>query len=122
MLSIENWINNINSNKRLIENGRWLNITFTFGIGDKDYLFEILSGNVLSINEREILTKSGTFKIYGQRDSWNKHWLKIPPRDYHDIFAMLAKKIVYIDGDLTPFIQNLQYFKDLIASNREKHD
>ena len=92
MLSIENWINNINSNKRLIENGRWLNITFTFGIGDKDYLFEILSGNVLSINEREILTQSGTFKIYGQRDSWNKHWLKVPPRDYHDIFAMLAKK------------------------------
>ena len=38
MLSIENWINNINSNKRLIENGRWLNITFTFGIGDKVYL------------------------------------------------------------------------------------
>ena len=93
MLSIENWINNINSNKRLIENGRWLNITFTFGIGEKDYLFEILSGNVLSINEREILTQSGTFKIYGQRDSWNKHWLKVPPRDYHDIFAMLAKKL-----------------------------
>ena len=122
MLSIENWINNINSNKRLIENGRWLNITFTFGIGDKDYLFEILSGNVLSINEREILTQSGTFKIYGQEDSWNKHWLKVPPRDYHDIFAMLAKKIIYIDGDLTPFIQNLQYFKDLIASNRDMHD
>ena len=122
MLSIENWINNINSNKRLIENGRWLNITFTFGIEDKDYLFEILSGNVLSINEREILTQSGTFKIYGQKDSWNKHWLKVPPRDYHDIFAMLAKKIIYIDGDLTPFIQNLQYFKDLIASNRDMHD
>ena len=122
MLSIENWINNINSNKRLIENGRWLNITFTFGIADKDYLFEIQSGNVLSIHEREILTQSGTFKIYGKRDSWNKHWLKVPPRDYHDIFAMLAKKIIYIDGDLTPFIQNLQYFKDLIASHRDMHD
>ena len=50
---------------------------------------------------------------------WNKHWLKLPPRDYHDIFAMLAKNLIYIDGDLTPFIQNLQYFKDLIASYRK---
>jgi hypothetical protein len=54
--------------------------------------------------------------------SWEKHWLKKPPRDYHDIFAMLAKKIIILEGDLTPFIQNLQYFKDLIASNRTSND
>ena len=40
----------------------------------------------------------------------------------YDIFAMLAKKIIILEGDLTPFIQNLQYFKDLIASNRTSND
>ena len=34
----------------------------------------------------------------------------------------IAKKIISIDGNLTPFIQNLQYFKDLIASNRQSNN
>ena len=119
MRSIETWIVKINSNKRLIEKGRWVNLTFTFGIGQNDYLFEIIEGKVISTTKRTILTRSGTFKIHGEKIAWEKHWLNIPPRDYHDIFAMLAKKLIIVDGNLTPFMQNLQYFKDLIASNRQ---
>ena len=119
MLTVEKWKSVINSNRRLIENGRWINITFTFGIEDKDYLFHIINGKVKSIDERSVLTKSGVFKIHGKIKVWDKHWLELPPRDYHDIFSMLAKNLVNIDGDLTPFIQNLQYFKDLIASYRK---
>ena len=119
MQSIEKWINEINSNDRLVEKGRWINLTFTFGIGQNDYLFEIIEGKVISTTKRTILTRSGTFKIHGEKIAWEKHWLNIPPRDYHDIFAMLAKKLIIIDGNLTPFMQNLQYFKDLISSNRQ---
>ena len=119
MLIVEKWKRVINSNRRLVENGRWINMTFTFGIEDKDYLFHIINGKVQSIDERKILTKSGTFKIHGEKKVWEKHWLELPPRNYHDIFSMLAKNLVSIDGDLTPFIQNLQYFKDLIASYRQ---
>jgi len=118
MQSTDSWINNVNSNSRLVYKGRWINLTFTFGIGNEDHLIKISNGIIQSIHTRLILTESGTFRIHGQSESWDKHWLKIPPRDYHDIFAMLAKKIITIDGDLTPLIQNLQYFKDLIASNR----
>ena len=119
MQSIEKWINEINSNDRLVEKGRWINLTFTFGIGQNDYLFEIIEGKVISTTKRTVLTRSGTFKIQGERNAWEKHWLITPPRDYHDIFAMLAKKLIILDGNLTPFMQNLQYFKDLIASNRQ---
>ena len=122
MQSIEKWKNQINSNERLVEKGRWVNLTFTFGIGHNDYLFEIDSGKVISTTKRGVLTRSGIFKIHGERSAWEKHWLNIPPRDYHDIFAMLAKKLIIIDGNLTPFMQNLQYFKDLIASNRQSNN
>ena len=50
--------------------------------------------------------------------SWAKHWQAVPPRDYHDIFAMLPKGILAIDGTLLPLMQNLQYFKDIIAVMR----
>jgi hypothetical protein len=33
---------------------------------------------------------------------------------------MLPKGLAKIDGDLLPLMQNLQYFKDVIASPREK--
>ena len=113
MKSIEQWINIVNSNQKLVDNGKWLNISFTFGYGNDDYLFEINNGRILSINRRDLQTKSGIFKIHADIKSWQKHWLTIPPRDYHDIFAMLAKKIVTIDGNLIPLMQNLQYFKDI---------
>ncbi|WP_443643922.1 hypothetical protein ABXT66_01615 [Candidatus Levibacter sp. Uisw_134_01] len=118
----DTWMVRINSNQELLKRGQWVNLTFTFGIENTDYLFEIINGKVNSINKRVLLTKSGVFRIHGQSVSWEKHWLKNPPRDYHDIFAMLAKKIIILEGDLTPFIQNLQYFKDLIASNRTFND
>ena len=119
MKSIEQWINIVNSNQKLVDNGKCLNINFTFGYGNNDYLFEINNGRILSISRRDLQTKSGIFKIHANPKSWEKHWLTIPPRDYHDIFAMLAKKIVTIDGNLIPLMQNLQYFKDIISSNRQ---
>lgn len=118
MIPIEQWINKVNSNQRLVASGRWLNLNFTFGYGDEDYLFKIKDGQLITIYKRIILTESGVFRIHAEKNCWEKHWLETPPRDYHDIFAMLAKKIVTIDGNLIPLIQNLQYFKDIIASNR----
>ena len=118
----DTWMVRINSNQELLKRGKWVNLTFTFGIENTDYLIEIINGKVNSIKKRVLLTKSGVFRIHGESVSWEKHWLKNPPRDYHDIFAMLAKKIIILEGDLTPFIQNLQYFKDLIASNRTSND
>ena len=118
----DTWMVRINSNQDLLKRGKWVNLTFTFGIENTDYLIQIINGKVNSIKKRVLLTKSGVFRIHGESLSWEKHWLKNPPRDYHDIFAMLAKKIIILEGDLTPFIQNLQYFKDLIASNRTSND
>ena len=118
----DTWMVSINSNQDLLKRGKWVNLTFTFGIENTDYLIEIINGKVNSIKKRVLLTKSGVFRIHGESVSWEKHWLKNPPRDYHDIFAMLAKKIIILEGDLIPFIQNLQYFKDLIASNRTSND
>ncbi len=44
----------------------------------------------------------------------------MPRRDYHDVWSMLPKGLARIDGDLVPLMQNLQYFKDVIAAPRER--
>ena len=109
----------VNADPALVHRGRWVNLTFTLGVGDIDYLITIEQGKIIKITQRTLQTVTGRFSIRADAISWRKHWQKIPQRDYHDIFAMLAKGIVNIDGDLLPLMQNLQYFKDLISKNRE---
>ena len=110
----------VNNNTKIISKGRWVNLKFILGVDAEDFIFEINCGKIVSIEKRTVDTKTGLFKISASLTSWKKHWLYMPPRDYHDLFAMLSKKIVKIDGNILPLMQNLQFFKDLIASNREK--
>ena len=110
----------VNNNTQIISKGRWVNLKFILGVDAEDFIFEINCGKIVSIKKRTVDTKTGLFKISASLTSWKKHWLHMPPRDYHDLFAMLSKKIVKIDGNILPLMQNLQFFKDLIASNREK--
>ncbi len=117
MKVIENLKNKVNKNTNLIKRGRWINLSFVFGVNDKEFIFNIVDGKINSISQKKVDTEFGIFKISSTLENWEKHWLKIPPRDFHDLFAMLSKKL---DGDLKPLMQNLQYFKDLIASNRAK--
>ena len=109
----------VNADQVLVNRGRWVNLTFTLGAGETDYLITIEQGKITNITKRKLQTKSGQFSIRADVPSWRKHWQKTPQRDYHDIFAMLAKGLVNIDGNLVPLMQNLQYFKDLISKNRE---
>ena len=111
---------NVNADAPLVHRGRWVNLTFTLGIDDIDYLITIQKGKIVNITQRKLQTIAGRFSIRAAAQSWRKHWQKIPQRDYHDLFAMLAKDIVNIDGDLVPLMQNLQYFKDVISKNRER--
>ena len=109
----------VNADPALVHRGRWVDLTFTLGVGEIDHLITIQQGKIIKISQRRLQTTTGCFSIRAEASSWRKHWQKIPQRDYHDIFAMLAKDIVNIDGDLLPLMQNLQYFKDLISKNRE---
>ena len=110
----------VNNNTQIISKGRWVNLKFILGVDAEDFIFEINCRKIVSIEKRTVDTKTGLFKISASLTSWKKHWLYMPPRDYHDLFAMLSKKIIKIDGNILHLMQNLQFFKDLIASNREK--
>ena len=108
----------VNADARLVNRGRWVNLTFLFGISNDDYLISIVAGKITAIRRRHLATDTGEFSIRASAESWAKHWQAVPPRDYHDIFAMLPKQIAKIDGRLEPLMQNLQYFKDVIAKMR----
>ena len=117
---LESLSDRVNGNAALVHRGRWVNLTFLLGIGELDYLVTIREGRVAGITPRRLATDTGRFTIRAAAATWEEHWRPMPRRDYHDIWSMLPKGLARIDGDLVPLMQNLQYFKDVIAAPRAR--
>ena len=108
----------VNANEALVRRGRYVSLAFVLGVGDQDYVVSIEQGRVASVEPRRLATMTGCFTIRATEPVWDEFWQPVPKRDHHDLFAMLAAGIATIDGDLLPLMQNLQYFKDVVAAPR----
>lgn len=117
---LENLKDRVNADPALVRRGRWVSLTFLIGIGAADYLVNIREGRVTSVAPRRLATDTGRFAIRAAAATWQEHWRPLPRRDYHDVWSMLPKGLARIDGDLVPLMQNLQYFKDVIAAPRRR--
>ena len=107
-----------NENASLVRRGRWVSLSFLVGVGDDDFIVRIDEGRVTAIVPRTLATERGVFAVRAASATWREHWRAVPKRDYHDLWSMLPKGLARLDGDLLPLMQNLQYFKDVLASPR----
>ena len=108
----------VNGNPVIMRRGRYVNLAILVGVGEKDYIVRIHTGYVTDVYIRKMSIESGRFSIRAPADIWKEFWRPIPKRAHHDLFSMLAAGLAEIEGDLLPFMQNLQYFKDLLAAPR----
>ena len=108
----------VNANDALVRRGRYVSLSFLLGVGERDYVVTTERGRVSSVEPRRLATVTGRFTIRAAPAVWDEFWKSLPARDHHDLWAMLAAGLVRIDGDLLPLIQNLQYFKDVLAAPR----
>lgn len=115
---IENLATYVNGDEALVRRGRFVNCQLLVGVGDKDFIVSIDAGRVTDVRSRRISIESGAFAIRAAAEVWREHWSAMPRRDHHDLFSMLAAGLASIDGDLRPFMQNLLYFKALLAAPR----
>ena len=89
----------VNDDAALVRRGRWVSLSFLLGYGEIDYIITIASGKIEKVVQRQLATHTGCFAIRATRETWEEHWSIIPRRDYHDIWSMLPKGLVAIDGD-----------------------
>ncbi len=115
---IENLADYVNDNDALVRRGRYVGFAILVGVGEVDYIVHIDGGRVTEVRRRRINIESGRFAIRAPAEIWQEHWQPLPKRDHHDLFSMLAAGLARIDGDLLPFMQNLRYFKELLAAPR----
>jgi hypothetical protein len=108
----------VNADAGLVRRGRHVSLTFLLGVGPDDHVITIQQGQITAVEARRLATMTGRFTIRAPRPVWEEFWRPLPRRSYHDLLAMLAAGLATIDGDLLPLIQNLQYFKDVLAAPR----
>jgi hypothetical protein len=102
----------------LLRRGRWLSVACRVDIGDEPFYLSIRDGALAALDRGAALMRSTVFSFRATDEAWTNYWHPIPPPGWHDLFALTKRGAASIDGDLRPFLQNLQYFKDLLALPR----
>ncbi|HZS55970.1 MAG TPA: hypothetical protein VFA65_16325 [Bryobacteraceae bacterium] len=102
----------------LIRRGAFFDARFQVGIGEIPFDVEIKVGRICSFQRGPFLMRAWQFALRGTLDAWSRYWCPIPEPGWHDLFAMMKRGQMVLEGDLRPAIANLQYLKDLLALPR----
>jgi hypothetical protein len=110
----------VNADTNLVRRGRFVDTTFMIAIDDADYLIRVQDGRVTKITKGPFITPDYSFALRASRSVWDKFWQPLPPLGFTDVFALVKQKLMRVEGDLHPFMANLLYFKDVIATPRKE--
>ena len=110
----------VNADAGLVRRGRFVDTTFLIAIGDGYTLIRIQEGRVASVTPGPFITPDYSFALRASREVWEKFWQPLPPIGFTDIFALVKQKLMKVEGDIHPFMANLLYFKDVIATPRRE--
>jgi len=102
----------------LIRRGRWVGVDCRIDIGSEPFFLSIHDGALVALERGSRLMRSTAFTFRATDEAWTNHWQPIPGPGWHDLFALTKRGVASMDGDLRPLLQNLQYFKDLLALPR----
>ena len=98
--------------------GRWVDVDCRVDVGAAPFHLTIRAGELVELERGPRLMRAVAFAIRATDEAWQRHWHKVPEPGWHDLFALTKRGVAAIDGDLRPLLQNLQYFKDLLALPR----
>jgi hypothetical protein len=116
---IERMAELVNDDAWLVKRGRLFNDTFAIGVDGVDYLIRVANGRIESVEKGPHVMRSWTFAIRADAKTWETFWQSVPPPGFHDIFALLRKGLIALDGDLQPMMAHLLYIKLMLAKPRE---
>jgi hypothetical protein len=110
----------VNADANLVRRGKWVNTTFLIAIDNSDHLIRVTEGRIASIMQGPFITPNYSFALRASREAWEQFWAPKPLPGYTDLFALVKKKLLRIEGDVHPFMSNLLYFKGVLAAPRQE--
>jgi len=108
----------VDGNTDLVRRGRFLTTDFALVIGATPLLVRIESGRVTSVTRGPFLLRPWTFAITAAPETWLKLLKPVPDPGTHDLMPLSKVGLARIEGNLQPFMANLQYVKDVVTAPR----
>lgn len=102
----------------LTRRGRFLTCDFEIGVGRAPLMVGVVAGHVRSVVRGPFLLRPWTFAIRAEPNTWAGFLAPVPAAGVHDVMALSKQGLARIEGDLHPFLSNLQYIKDVLAKPR----
>jgi hypothetical protein len=108
----------VDADPDIVRRGRFLTCDVELGVGAQPLLVEIAAGRVNSVRRGPFLLKPWVFAIRAEPDVWLRFLEPLPAPGFHDLMALTKAGRARIEGNLVPFMGNLQFMKDVIAAPR----
>ena len=109
----------VNKNVALVRRGRWLSDVFMVEVGLIQYLVHVHEGRIEYVETGPFIMASWTFAVRGPEAMWCRFWKAIPAPGDNDLFALRKTGEMSVEGNLQPFMANLIYIKQVLASPRQ---
>lgn len=98
--------------------GRFLTVECLVGPLTAPVHLSIVAGRIVSAAPEPALMRSWRFAYRATSEAWTEFWQPMPRAGWHDLLALTKRGAAALEGDLHPFLSNLQFFKDLLALPR----
>ncbi len=108
----------VEANADLIKRGRFLTTDFAIVVGATPLLVRVEGGRVTSVARGPFLLRPWTFSITAAPETWLKLLKPVPDPGTHDLMALSKVGLARIEGNLQPFMANLQVIKDIVTAPR----
>jgi hypothetical protein len=103
---------------RLAASARFLTAECLVGSFSRPVHLAIRDGRVIAAAAEPALMRSWRFAFRATPQAWAEYWQPLPRPGWHDLLALTKRGEASLEGDLHPFLSNLQFFKDLLALPR----
>jgi hypothetical protein len=117
-MTIERLSELVDADPPLVRRGRFVDTTFLLDIGEASYLIEVAGGRIAGVRRGPFVMPSWTFALRAPTEAWAAFCQPVPPPGSNDLFALLRRRVLKIEGNLHPFMANLLYFKGVLAKLR----
>lgn len=104
----------------LIARGRFLDCECLLGPSGHPFHASIRAGRIVELVPAPVLMRSWRFSYRAGPAAWVEYWQSPPRPGWHDLLALTKRGEATLEGDLHPFMANLQYFKDVLALPRNR--
>ena len=108
----------VNQDAALVRRGRWLSNVFLVEAGTTQFLIQVDKGRLLNVEHGPFVMPSWSFAIRASESVWFRFWQPLPAPGDNDIFALRKTGEMSVEGNLQPFMANLIYIKQVLATPR----